>query len=536
MTWLTVFVSASAILLLLDLAGVRTPVWSLCLVNPIAWVCNFTGLTGLRPGFLVGMHEAAQSLPALIGIPVIGSLAIWLLLSLSWPRGRALHFLLIVVAGSAALQFTMQRAYLSLADRYQARNEIRRESAALGKVLYIAEKTGTPGVLKKGRTLVEVAVRLARLQEQMSPEHGASPVPPIKFRVANVSVTLESDHQPLVYPQLAEKHPFFTSYTQTLALIVNDFDLKSLGRLNIVDLRLIAGMAVASQLGIERRIIESLYKEEPAPFLSQPLTLTVRIHRSLQDLAKYVVRSPQDILAEPGKGGDIVAFYDRRRRSLHIAVPDEVYRHNVVESTTDLLEKGVLSERQGAKSYIFMTATLHGPVAHELWHFAAQHILLLEGLPAALEEGMASFAQFAEEAMSESVTQNLSLMKGVTQGKYRDPGREQQLLRRAPLCPENALRYRDAILNADRAGKLVPTRLLLSLSSSSLHARSDVTLLYAEGWALSTRIWFDRKLFPLVRERASRLSATGHTESLEEEAFWYHLDREMVEFAKIYCK
>jgi hypothetical protein len=534
-TWLTVFVSASAILLLLDLLGVQTLVWSLYLVNPIAWLSNLTGLTGLAPGFLVGMHKSVESLPVLIGIPVIGSLAVWLLLSLSWRRWRAFHFLLFVVAGSTALQFTMQRAYLSLADRYQTRNEIRRASAALEKVLYVAEKTDTPGVLEKGRALIEVSVRLARLQDQKPAARGTPPIPPIKFRVASVTVTMESDHQPLVYPQLAEKHPWFTSYKQTLAAIVNDFDLKSFDRLNILDLRLIAGMSVASALGIERRMIGSHYKEEVAPFLSQPLPLTVRIHRSLQDLANQVARSAQDILAEPGRDGEIIAFFDRRSASLHIAVPDEVYRDKVVGSMTELLEKAEFGSASVA-GYKFLTTKLHAPLAHELWHFAARPIPFFEGLPAALEEGMASFAQFVSEAVSQAVTENPSLMEGILQGKFRDPAREEQLKRHARFCPKNAIDYQKKILDAAQHEKVVSTRLLLSLSSSSLHARPDVTLLYAEGWVLWTLIWIDRKLLPLVLEHVSRLSATGDTESREERAFWSDLDREMVEAARMICK
>src|SRR5437867_9106284 len=102
-TWLTVFVTASAILLLLDVIGIRAPIWSLYFVNPIAWISNLTGLTGLVPGFLLGIHEGVESLPALIGMPIIGSFAVWVLVSLSWRLPRALHFLLVVVAGSAAL-------------------------------------------------------------------------------------------------------------------------------------------------------------------------------------------------------------------------------------------------------------------------------------------------------------------------------------------------------------------------------------------------------------------------------------------------
>jgi hypothetical protein len=534
-TALTISVGASAVLLLLDITGLRLPTWSIYLVNPIAWISNLSGLTTLGAGFLVGMDLGVQRFGVWIGIPVIGSFVLWFLISFSWIRFRAIHFLFFVILGSVAFQFTMQRTYLSMADYYKARNEIRRASDALEKVLYVVEKTGAPGVLMNSRAVIQKAVELGRLQEGIPGRQASYSAPPIKFRIANVTVTMESDHQPLMFPLFAEKSTWFKSYKLTLSEILKDFDLKDFSRLNVLDLRLIAGMDVAATLGMQHRQIESRYKNEAEHYLSQPLSLTVRIHRSLQELANEVGRKAKDILAEPGKGGEFVAFYDRNSRSLHIAVPDEVYRKNVIRIMDSFLDKGLLFGSEGIELYRYMDERLNAPLTHELWHFASQQIPIFEGLPVALEEGMACFFQFITETVTQSVTENPSLMEWISQGKYRDPEREKQLVS-SRHCPKNAIRFRDAILHADRSGKLVPTHVLLSLNPSSLHARPDVELLYAEGWALSMRIWFDRKLFPLVRERLSRLSSTDRTKSPEEQDFWDYLDKEMVETARIACE
>jgi hypothetical protein len=145
-------------MLFLDLLGATLPRGLIYLFNPVAWLGNVIGVSGLVGGVLRGMDEAVGEVGSFVGMPVVGSLAIWFLLGwFRWRRPEIVFFLL-VVPWFLAMQLTTKRGYESLAEHFQARGRDELEADALSKAMYIIEasQVDDPGATRLAARLREL--------------------------------------------------------------------------------------------------------------------------------------------------------------------------------------------------------------------------------------------------------------------------------------------------------------------------------------------------------------------------------------------
>jgi hypothetical protein len=135
--WLTIFATLTSSMLLLDLLGATLPRSLIYLFNPIAWLGNMIGVTDLMSGILRTADGASGQVGSFVGMPVVGSFILWILFGFFRWKRPGLAFLFLTVPWLLAMQFTTERAYESLAERFQARGQSQLEADAIVKVLFI---------------------------------------------------------------------------------------------------------------------------------------------------------------------------------------------------------------------------------------------------------------------------------------------------------------------------------------------------------------------------------------------------------------
>jgi hypothetical protein len=174
------------------------------------------------------------------------------------------------------------------------------------------------------------------------------------------------------------------------------------------------------------------------------------------------------------------------------------------------------------------------PMTHETWHFILQNIPAFSGLPGALEEGMASLAESVSESMGEAVLQNARLFDQYPGN--RNSERARLLTEAAPRCPLMFQNYWQRLLTAQQRHALVPVDSLLQMDWPTISQQTDVSLIYAEGWALTLRVWFSPQLFADLRTALTHRSNGAGQIPLEDRPFWKYLDGELLSFARDTCE
>ena len=100
-------------------------------------------LTPLIGDFLRGIDKGAMTIASILGVPVIGSFLLWF--AYGWLRWRwpLIIFVLLTLPFLCAMQFTTQRAYEGLAQRYQTKGNTKLEDRAISKALFVIRESHT---------------------------------------------------------------------------------------------------------------------------------------------------------------------------------------------------------------------------------------------------------------------------------------------------------------------------------------------------------------------------------------------------------
>lgn len=540
---LTLCVAAGAVLLALAWFGLRVPDWAVYAANPPAWISNATGLTEWGRRFFPGMDQGVAWLPQKLGLPVIGSLLVWFGLSFV-TSGRFLG-LVWALLGCVAFQFTMQRGYLAVAERYRATGQIQREAAACGKVLYIAEKTGSYGGFAEAGALFRFAARFTELQEHAAVRRMFPPAKPVHLRIGKIDITLETGHLPIPFPSSFTRHlRGLPSYRETLFEITGmvfpgvdvPLEVGDLGQMNIFDLRLYAGMQIASGLIVSLQPLRKAFPDETAQFLVAPAALRVYVHRSAEEVLDSFRGAARSMVQIPESNAVLVAYYDRLTRTLHVGVPEDASRKRTLAMLRHFAVSSTATWEDSKDDFWFSSEVLQIPLSHEALHFVSQNIPIFNGLPPALDEGLATMAEFASESISRAVVKSAAVMDRFSPPSvYRDRAREKKLAESAGLCPERMRKYWELLMDADRKHTLVPVQRLLALDPASLSEQADVALFYGEGWALALQVFLDRALFDRMRDALGRQSTSPERLAAEYQELWDKLDRQMLRAPGYLC-
>jgi hypothetical protein len=140
-TWLTFVVVGSSFLIGLAWIGIVLPAWTLNVVNPIAWLASLVGIPASGV-WISALDKIITLLPVTAGIPVLGAMIIWFLVSW-WPQQlRTVHLLLVVLPGCLAYQLTVQRAYIYVTRALNQKDKPAAAAAAKDVAAYLAVRTG----------------------------------------------------------------------------------------------------------------------------------------------------------------------------------------------------------------------------------------------------------------------------------------------------------------------------------------------------------------------------------------------------------
>lgn len=509
-------------------------------VDPPAWVSNMIGLTRWHGGIYSGIESAIAYVPELIGLPVLGALIVWILYASVASRSGSFLGTAMALLGCIAFQFTIAQAYLHLAERERKAGDTQGEAAALAKVHYIFERSGSVFTLRDATSAFNFFARLGELQAYPEVRSMFPPPLPVHIRLAQISITLESDLQPVPVPiAFTRGTRTMESYRQTLSEAVHKlssvadlpFDISGLEHLGFCDLRLPVGMNLMPVL-LAAGILPKGYEDGSRHFFEASADLIVQIHSSANELPSSFQGLVHSYSKLPN-GTLLLAYYDRHGRVLHLAVDDADWRRYNISMLRTFADTGKATY-ESQKDFIgFVGRAWLVPMTHESWHFILQNMPSFNGLPVALEEGMASFAESLEESLTQAVQQNARLFDQLP--GLRNSERERSVMSKVSKCPQTFRDYWNRLVSAQERRGLIPVDRLLQMDSQTIAQQSDVSLVYAEGWALTLRVWFSPQLFgELLAALARRSNAAGWI-SPEDRPFWDYLDHELLSFAAEQC-
>lgn len=525
------------ILLILHRFGVAVPDWLLTISNPIAWLANILGATEVLGDVWVTLHQFISYLPSKLGIPIIGTLLLWFFITFKPPRGENYHFLFVVVPGCIALQFSLQGAYLTQAERWRERGDVMREEDALSKVIHLAQRMRTPKIFDDSDHALATILQLDDLWAlpQLS---GRSPqAKPITLSVGSIEVTIRGNLRPFPYPQLAKHHHAFDAFRETLKRVTPaSLKLSDLGRLTVMDGQFYLGMVLASDIVGLGALLNGYEFTNANAFLSTPMHLDVVLHTSQEDLLASLNTSVNSAQLS-GVAGQVVAYYSPSRNTLHVAMSADEYRRTARQGLAQVFSGGPSMSGAGVDALTLLSRSMYEPLAHELWHFAAEHVASLDALPAALDEGMAVVFASLVAAVDETAAANPGLFDSVgPRGSFRDPVRENSLRRLTPNCSRDQQSWRRLVLDAALSGTLVATSTLLSLDGVGLANHPRSRLLYAESWVLAVRLIPSKALMDSVLTAHSRLTSGSQRLTINDAVFWRRIDSEIAGMATIMCQ
>jgi hypothetical protein len=489
--WLSIFAVASSLVLLSDLVGFTLPRGFIYWTNPIAWLSNALGFTAYVGFYCRGMDAGLADVWAYLSIPVIGTFIAWF--GFGWFRWRwpILVFIVFVIPFFIAMQFTMQRGYESLADRFLTQEDVKGEADALSKALFIVKRSETPDL-----RMFELSSRLLALQQREESLRPANP-DPIQFRIAEFDVILESGHAPIESGLDLRRTNAFSEFQQLLATIGVDFEIDTWEEIDPFDVRYYVAVSVVGSLLTARSWLKESRSYSTMHQALNPSMLVVQIHKDAKSLEDAVRERPHSTSRMPGYSQPINAFYDRKNGSMHISVPEYDYREQLLKMQnrmTGVFANGgdpVFDEKEATANFEFQTKYISVPVAHEIWHFMADKSHGSSDFPIVVEEGFASILEFLQESIDTTAAKNAELFSDVgLPGTYLNTDRAKKLLDRLVECGPRQLKYRGKVLKASEEQEFVSTETLLTIGPSFLHLRNDRDLVYAEAWALAMILQF----------------------------------------------
>jgi hypothetical protein len=106
---------------------------------------------------------------------------------------------------------------------------------------------------------------------------------------------------------------------------------------------------------------------------------------------------------------------------------------------------------------------------------------------------------------------------------------------RATTCPPQFRRYWERLERAERQQALIPVSSLLRLDWPGILRQPDVSLAYAEGWALALRTLSAPIFLDQLRDALARRSILGAV-PVEDGAFWTDLDAKLLSGPRQFCQ
>lgn len=527
----------SSMIIILGYCGVIVPTKALYVVNPMAWLLNRTGIPGQSPGFFSGMAEGAAWPGTLFGFPVLSSMLVWYINASILSSKPTLIRLLGIVVACIAFQFTMQYAYLVMADRFLvARSEsesknanvdlIRKEADALSKALYISDSVGSPGIFFDKKPF-STNMRLAELQAHPAIRGEYNSARTVRIRIRNVHVTLSSSQLVFPVPKVG-KYKLFTNFKDSLSKISSDIDVDELATLTGLDPLYYTAVGVAVNISQYLQFFDNLHERMPEKYAVNYLSRSP-VHLNVIMSGTEGLNTEQMTTAHSGSRKHrlkVVATYDRQSRTLLLSMDDDAYRNGNLAAAREVGGHG--TSMDASKELVaLMTHEMEQPLLHELWHFLSHVSPEYKGLPLALDEGIAELFQtiFGErvagarlrhyELINEHIARNgpselpKSLSENLAQDAQASEARTEQ-------------GYRELIRAARQSGRLLNAEKLLNLTSASFHAQDDVLLLYAEGWALACYLFHEPGALAEIRNHLARVS-DDHQIAPEDEPYWSNL-------------
>jgi hypothetical protein len=506
------------------------PRWLAYLANPSAWVANAIGITDELPSIVLGAAGPAMYVGSLIGAPAIGAyaafLAYFVVRCTRWGRFRfaiPLDMLLLV-----SMQFAFQRGLLSLADRSREaaaspsgadRDETQRgELRALLRAQEMSFDAGLPFILGD----VKATMRLMHLASLVSNPEGFAKTSPFTLTVDQVQLEISSEYPVIVGGERGVSSRHLANFSAVLQSQGVAADVAALKELSTFDPALQFGMNAVIATATNLRLLGAFDTSVRADLKARRPT----IHITLRPGEGRVAGA--DYIAGPAADGGVAASYDAFSKTITLAIPT-----GLNESMWEAMLLVPPARDAAPAQFTKLASSLSQawgervdvPLAHELWHALSRETDAYRDMPAAIDEGMASAVQIMTERMAAPMAHSL---QDVAAQAHEMPTARHTATIMAQARQESARTERQfaSALRAAGPNGLVHLPYLLLLPGIS--DRKDVTLAYAEGWALVPSLVgaARRRVFmsSLARARDGRM-ADG------DEGYWKELESSILENA-----